>query len=42
MKYLRLLLFLCLATAAHAQITVSCSLKQRFYLLYEPSSPLSM
>lgn len=36
MKYLRLLLFLCLATAAHAQITVSCSLKQRFYLLYEP------
>ncbi|MEP6672054.1 MAG: hypothetical protein ABJF10_23020 [Chthoniobacter sp.] len=36
MKYLRLLLFLCLATAAHAQITVSCSLKQRFHLLYEP------
>ncbi|MEI9893499.1 MAG: hypothetical protein WDN28_06265 [Chthoniobacter sp.] len=36
MKYLRLLLFLCLATAAHAQITVTCSVKQRFYLLYEP------
>jgi hypothetical protein len=36
MKYLRLLLFLCLATAAHAQITVDCSLKQRFHLLYEP------
>jgi len=36
MKYLRLLLFFCLATAAHAQITVDCSIKQRFHLLYEP------
>lgn len=36
MKYLRLLLFLCVATAAHAQITVECSIKQRFHLLYEP------
>jgi hypothetical protein len=36
MKYLRLLFFLCLATAAHAQITVECSIKQRFHLLYEP------
>lgn len=36
MKYLRLLLFFCLATAAHAQITVSVSIKQRFHLLYEP------
>ena len=36
MKYLRLLLFLCLATAAHAQITVNCTIKQRFHLLYEP------
>jgi len=26
----------CLATAAHAQITVECSIKQRFHLLYEP------
>lgn len=40
MKYLRLPLFLCLAlflvTAAQAQITVECSIKQRFHLLYEP------
>lgn len=37
MKYLRLLLcFLCLATAAQAQINVSISIKQRFHLLYEP------
>jgi len=36
MKYLRLLLFLVTATAAHAQISVSISLKERFYLLNEP------
>jgi hypothetical protein len=36
MRYLRLLLFFCLATAAHAQITVSVSIKQRFHLLHEP------
>ena len=36
MKYLRLFFFLCVATAAHAQITVSCSLKQRFHMLHEP------
>lgn len=39
MKYFRLLLLLslcCLATAAHAQINVSISIKQRFHLLYEP------
>ena len=36
MKYLRLLLFFCLATAAQAQISVSVSIKQRFHLLYEP------
>jgi hypothetical protein len=35
-KYLHLLLFLCLATVAQAQITVTCSLKQRFHLLHEP------
>jgi hypothetical protein len=36
MKYLHLLLFLCLATVAQAQITVTCALKQRFHLLHEP------
>ena len=36
MKYLRLLLFLCVATAAHAQISVTVSIKQRFHLLHEP------
>ena len=36
MKYLHLLLFLCVASAAHAQISVSVSVKQRFHLLHEP------
>jgi len=36
MKYLRLLFFLCVASVAHAQISVNVSIKQRFHLLHEP------
>jgi len=36
MKYIRLFLFLVTATAAHAQIAVGITLKDRFYLLNEP------
>ena len=36
MKYLRLLFFFLAASAAHAQITVSLSIKERFYLAHEP------